>query len=404
MMFQPFQKNIPAYLAILVAGMFFLTQCGTPFSSDQNGTLEKILSANNQKILLPAPDSVLKEYDELFSPVVRRFGLNGSILVAWKGQVIYRHIQGYSDIRKKTPITSQTMFQLASVSKMFTAMAIMMLKEEGKVDYDKPLKSYIPEFPYPDITIRQLLHHTSGLPKYTFFVERYWDNKKPLTSRDIISIMKEQSLRLYATPGSRYLYSNTGYVMLALLVEQISGIDFGTFVQNRIFNPLKMLHTSTFDKSFPKDSLDVAKGFAGSGRNSREYGADVCDGVLGDKGIYSTTDDLLKWYRALFSQSLVSGATWQEAITKSRNSRGQEINYGFGLRLRNSNNQWLYYHNGNWNGFTSSFVIRPADDLCVIVLNNTRQHAGDISARLVQAFLQHHHQMDDSDEPLVLHD
>jgi len=387
---------------LLITAIMWFFGCNTPAPEQAQDALTEVFPAKMSGLNEPLPDSVVAEYEELFEPVVRRFGLNGSVAVAWQGKVLYQHLQGYSDIHQRTPLTPNTLFQLASVSKMFTAMAVMMLQEEGKICYDSTVISYIPEFPYHEVTIRHLLHHTSGLPKYTFFVDHYWDKSQPLSNPDLIRIMKQEGLSLYARPGHRYLYSNTGYAMLALLVERVSGMPFSSFLEHKIFRPLHMLHTRTADQLTGTDTLDIARGFNGSSRRAIRYAPDICDSVLGDKGVFSTAADLIKWYRALVFGALVSPETWSEAITGCQNARGVDIHYGFGLRLKKLANEILYYHNGNWNGFTSSFIVRPNESFCVIVLNNTRQQASALANRLVQVFMKHKgadsKEIDDLDE------
>ncbi|MGM0505108.1 MAG: serine hydrolase domain-containing protein, partial [Bacteroidota bacterium] len=178
--------------------------------------------------------------DSIIQQKTERFHFNGSILVGYKGNCIYNQSFGYADIRKREPLSSDAIFQLASVSKQFTAMAVMILRDQNKLSYDDSVTRYIPDFPYPEMTIRMLLNHTSGLPNYMWLVEHHWKGENPPDNADIMKMMAKHKLSLYFTPGRRFNYSNTGYVVLASVVENVSGMPFADFLGQNIFQPLNM--------------------------------------------------------------------------------------------------------------------------------------------------------------------
>ncbi|MHC2993351.1 beta-lactamase, partial [Pontibacter sp. HJ8] len=296
-------------------------------------------------------------------------GFNGTVLVTKYDQIVYKGAFGYADFKSKDTLTTQTVFQLASVSKQFTAMAIMMLKEQGKLHYDDSVQQYIPDFPYKGITIRQLLTHRSGLPNYTYFSDELWpDSKVDLTNDDVLSLMALHQPKIYYKPDVRFDYSNTGYSLLATVVEKASGLPFATYMQQHIFEPLKMTNTYTFSHALADQTGRVATGHIG-GRRKRA--PDYLDTVLGDKGMYSTVEDLYKWDQALYTQRLVSRETLEEAFKGASVINNKTEAYGFGWRIRQvDSGDTVVYHGGLWHGFNTYLLRNPKDHSAIIVLSN----------------------------------
>jgi CubicO group peptidase (beta-lactamase class C family) len=309
------------------------------------------------------------QLDSIFNYLHKKKGFNGTVLVSKFDQVIYKEAFGYADLRKKDTLSTQTAFQLASVSKQFTAMAIMMLKEQGKIGYDDSVQQYIPNFPYKGITIRQLLNHRSGLSNYTYFSDELWpDRKIPITNEDVLNLMAEHQPQVYYQPNTRYDYSNTGYFLLASIVEKASGMPFASFMQKHVFEPLQMTHTFTFSDSLITQTDQVASGHT---RNRRKRRPDYLDTVLGDKGVYSTVEDLYKWDQALYTQKLVKKETLEEAFTGSRLKRKKDEDYGFGWRIRQlERGDTVVYHAGLWHGYNTYLLRNPTDHSALIVLSN----------------------------------
>ena len=312
---------------------------------------------------------------------------NGNVLVAYKGQCIYNQSFGYSDLLKRKELENDDIFQLASVSKQFTAMAIMILKERNLLNYDDSVTKFIPEFPYPRITVRMLLNHTSGLPNYYWLVEHHWHGKKPPHNEEIIKLLAEHKLNLYFTPGRRWDYSNTGYVILASLVEWISDQKFADFMHKNVFEPLKMDNSFVYSSSFSNSKKDRLSGYYYRGRRYRIIPETVNDGAVGDKGVYSTTSDLFKWDQALYNNVLVSQETLSEAISTFKLRNKYEIPYGFGFRIRTRNDKKIAYHHGKWNGFRTSLLRYVEDTNTVIVLNHTSTSLNNVIIRDIQQVL-----------------
>lgn len=314
-------------------------------------------------------DVIASRFDSLFTGLAQRRGFNGTVLVGVHGNAVYKEAFGYSDLRAKIPLDVRSVFQIASVTKQFTAVAVMMLRERGLLDYDDSVQKFITGFPYKNITVRQLLAHRSGLPNYMYFAGKFWKNKrKPLTNEDLLVMMQRYRPGMEFLPDRRYKYSNTGYAVLASIIEKVSGLPYDEFLEENIFRPLGMNSTFVFNPANKKTIEFQTKGHS---KNKRTYPADFLDGVAGDKGIYSTVDDLFLWDQALYTESLVSRMTLEEAFIPSSYDVKRENNYGFGWRIDTlANGSKVVYHGGWWRGYNSLFVRRLDDHSTIIILSN----------------------------------
>lgn len=321
------------------------------------------------------------QLDSIFTNLHKKKGFNGTVLITKYDQVIYKGAFGYADFQRKDTLTTQTAFQLASVSKQFTAMAIMMLKEQGKLSYDDSVQQFIPGFPYKGISIRQLLTHRAGLSNYTYFSDELWpDRKISITNDDVLNLMKEHQPQVYYQPNTHYDYSNTGYFLLATIVSRASGMPFSTFIQKHIFEPLEMTHTFTYSDSLTMETGKVATGHT---RSRRKRKPDYLDTVLGDKGVFSTVEDLYKWDQALYTKKLVKRETLEEAFSGSLLKKKKNEDYGFGWRIRElESGDTVVYHAGLWHGFNTYLLRNPNDHSALIVLSNlpngSLKHVKDI--------------------------
>lgn len=352
----------------------FLVSCSGSKSESVLDDLYPTEVEEREQVLVPASftaassNKFCSQLDSIFSYLHRRKGFNGTVLVTKYDQVMYRGAFGYADFHRKDTLTTHTAFQLASVSKQFTAMAIMMLQEQGKLRYDDSVQQYIPDFPYSGITIRSLLTHRSGLPNYTYFSDELWPNRKiPITNQDVLKLMEVHRPNIFYKPNTRFDYSNTGYALLASIVVKASGMSFATFLQKQIFTPLEMTHSFTYHELAAKEG-GVANGYI-SGKRKRN--PDYLDNVLGDKGIYSTVEDLYKWDQALYTQKLVKNSTIKEAFTGSGLEKKKEEDYGFGWRIRQvESGDTVVYHGGLWHGYNTYLLRNPKDHSAIIVLSN----------------------------------
>lgn len=321
------------------------------------GTAEKIDS-----VLLAIPD------------------FSGVALIADRGKPIYFKAFGDALLTRQQKNDTATLFELASVSKQFTAAIIMKLQEAGKLEYDDTVEKYIPGLPYPGITIRQLLNHTSGLPEYEKLMDKEWDKTKVAGNADIIAYLKKFHPASLFKPGEKYEYSNTGYVLLASLAEKVSGEDFISVCHKWIFDPLGMTGTDIRTKQ-QKDSIqNFAYGHISGKEKKRFVQADSFPAFnynfwLGNrKGpgrVSSRASDLLKWDRALYSEKILSRKSLDEAFTPFKLKNDSLAQYGFGWMLRiNPKLGKVVWHDGDNPGYRTVIVRFVDADKTIILLTN----------------------------------
>jgi len=322
-------------------------------------------------------DSLLNEFET-------RYRFNGNILVALEGYNVFERSVGYSDPIRKERATPQTIYQLASVSKQFTATAIMLLKADGRLSFDDPAVTYIPELPYKDVTIKHLLNHMGGLPNYMYLTDKYWTKSIPPDNEDAIALMATYKLPAYFKPGARYDYSNTGYMVLATIVERISGMSLNDFLQRRVFTPLHMFSTYIYSTADSSVSRRQADGFRAYRSGYSRIADTRNNGPVGDKGVCSTTGDMFKWDRALYNGAIIKPAILHEAFTPATTNGGKSVPYGYGFRMRDYDGSTVIYHNGLWEGARTNFHRYLNSQNTIIVLNNTSTHINHELVRQIE--------------------
>jgi CubicO group peptidase (beta-lactamase class C family) len=304
---------------------------------------------------------------------------SGVVLIAENSKPIYHKAFGYREFEKQIPLQTSDIFELASVSKQFTAMIIMMLKEKGLLNYDDSVSKYL-EIPYKGITIRNLLTHTSGLPDYQDIMDKYWDKNKVAGNEDCIEYLNKYAPARLFEPGARYAYSNTGYLLLASIAEKASGKDFIELCRKWIFKKLKMKSTDIRTLEAKKATPNFAIGHIYVKDREKYVRADSFPSSdytiwLGNrKGpgrISSTATDLLKWDNALYTNKLISQSTLAEAFTPMKLNNGSLSNYGFGWMLKTDPvSGRIVYHTGDNPGY-KTIILRYIDKKkTIIVLNN----------------------------------
>ncbi|WP_348799662.1 serine hydrolase domain-containing protein [Flavobacterium adhaerens] len=295
--------------------------------------------------------------------------MNGGFLVAKNGQIIYEKYEGYANLRDKTPILPETPIHIASVSKVITATAILKLVNAKRIDLDQKVTDFLAEFPYPDVTVRMLLDHRSGMRNYAYFTDRdksVWDRHNTLTNQDILTIMATKNIGLEHRTGTRFAYCNTNYAMLALIIEKVTKMSYRNAMEEMIFKPLGMKNTFVLD--FDKDKHNVAPSYKA---NRVEIGIDYLDKVYGDKNIYSTPRDLLKFDRARNSSFFLEPELLAQVYKGYSNEHPGTKNYGLGIRMINwTTGKNFYFHNGWWHGFTSSYITLMDEEVTIIALSN----------------------------------
>lgn len=336
------------------------------------------------------------QLDSLFNKLYNSGAFNGNVLVAEKGKIIYEKSFGMASLAENRPLNSQSVFELASVSKQFTAMGIMILKHKGLISYEDSLRKFFPELPYYGITIRQMLNHCSGLPDYMGLFAQNWDSTKIATNADVISLLAIHKPAILFAPGEKFEYSNTGYALLASVIEKVSGKKFGAFLSDEIFRPLKMKNTRVYSRRFDNKSIEnYAYGYVRKTGNEfvlpddhTEYRSMVyaLDGIKGDGTVNATTGDLLLWDRALYGNKLVSSDDWNEAMKRPVMKNGKKSYYGFGWMLDSTETFGSYMnHSGGWPGYRT-FIERHTDhDKTFIILTNMEK--GNIPVTAVRSIL-----------------
>ncbi len=304
---------------------------------------------------------------------------SGVVLIASKGKPLYHKAFGYRNFETKVPLDTTDIFELASVSKQFTAMIMMMLKEENKLTYDDPIKKYLPGLPYSNITIRHLLTHTSGLPDYQAIMDQHWDKTKVAGNDDILRYLKEYHPPIVFKPGEKYEYSNTGYVLLASIAEKASGKDFIDLCRENIFTPLGMKNTDIRSLEEKKLIENFAFGHIYIEEKDRYLLADSFPSFnytiwLGNrKGpgrISSTSADLLLWDRALYQEDLINQETLNDAFTPMQLTNNSLSIYGFGWMLKNDTDNRIVFHTGSNPGYNTKLVRFIDQDKTLIMLCN----------------------------------
>ena len=315
-----------------------------------------------------------KKHREIKAVVDRKIanGFNGNIMVSLRGVVLFDTCVGYANFEKKIPNTANSAFQLASLSKTFTSAAVMLLVEKGQLNLNNTVQDYYPEFPYSGVTLRSLLSHRSGLPyyEYVFDVKTRSEKLYP-NNQDMMRWFSETkpAPKIHNLPDHYFGYNNTNFAILAAIVEKVSKKDFAHFLEEEIFKPLGM--NSSFAATQLNDSL-LTKNRTFGYQYNRRIAFDQYDNILGDKGVFSTISDLLKWDRALKSNVLLNKESLREMYTPRSFEHPGLRNYGYGFRLwLNEKQQTDYvYHTGWWKGYNTIMFMDLRDDFVIIVLSN----------------------------------
>lgn len=339
---------------------------------------EKIYSTRNEKNLQKKAAKV----DSVFQHLQKITGFNGTVLYAEQERIVYQKAFGYADpLKRQQAITINGQFELASVSKMFTATAILILKERGLVDIDKDIRAYIAEWPYEGVTLRHLMTHRSGMPRYEHLADSQWpDKNKPVTNQAMIQLFIQHKPDVYFKPDNGFHYCNTNYALLASVVERVTKEPFYEFMQKNVFKPAGM--TRSFIYHLPADSVlsgyrtEGIPGYDQRGRRLIKVPNDYLNGVMGDKGLFSTVGDLYHFDIALKHEILLKNKTLQEAYSPgSPSRRTRKDNYGFGWRIHAESDSAVY-HYGWWKGYRSFFLRDLGQNKTLIVLTNKSKAPG----------------------------
>ncbi len=375
-------------------------------------------SVKSQQIVDTQPDVVntleqlsLEEIDSVFKAKNRAFKLqdlsalskemlknmNGTILIAIDDKIVVRETSGvvrfYAQIKNyknwskreldsvknlnSNKLKDETIYEFASISKQFTAAAILKLMDEERLCFEDSLGKFFPKIPYPKVTIHQLLSHTSGLPEYFDFPELWFDTSKYLTNKELVDLLILKKPKILFAPGWNYKYTNTNYALLCAIVESVTNMKFEDYLRENIFQPAGLTDI-IFTTEIENDSLHhIARGHLKNGEELPKY---YLNKTMGDKGIYSNPEQLLKWKIAYFDQKKIIPAYLIEKATTKQNyikgsGKAKEL-YGYGVRLEESSVFGkLIYHGGLWRGYQHNMVYRESDNVFMVFLTNYRNSA-----------------------------
>lgn len=324
------------------------------------------------------------QVDALFAPLQRGIQPGAGVLVVWRGAIVHRAAYGYADVENRVPLTVDATFRLDSVSKQFTAMAVMLLAEDGRLKYDDAIAKYLPDLAsYPGITVRNLLNHTGGLPEYYDDIDTShgWP-----TNAEARALLGKMAKPVFA-PGSRYEYSNPGYDMLAQVVEAASGQVFAVFMRERIFEPLRMEHSLIYDTTKPHVERRVL-GYDPDGKGFKLDDEHPLNGIVGSGGVFTTLGDMYLWDQALYGERLVSRATLDQAFTSAVLNDGTKTGYGFGWSIDEYRHSRRIEHGGAWVGFRSHIARHPGIGLTIVILSNRSDfESSDYIDRIADIYL-----------------
>ena len=330
----------------------------------------KVAAFNATPVMPPLSAEEQKKYHDLVAGYLdnmmqsKRF--NGGVLVAKNGVVVYEKYVGFKNLRLKDTLDAHTPFQIASTSKTLTSAAVLQLIQQGKLNLSTPVSQIFPSFPYPDITVKMLLTQRSGLPEYLYFFEKQgWNRTTYATNNDVVNALSSWPLGRAFRADTHFDYCNTNFVLLASIVEKVSGQPFPQYMKENIFEPLKMYDT------YVATVNDTARSAHSFNWDGSMWANDFSDGTYGDKNVYSTPRDLLKWDQALYTDQLINKQLLDSAFTPYSNETRSQHNYGLGWRLMIfPNGKKVVYHNGRWHGFNSAFARLTDEKVTIIMLNN----------------------------------
>jgi CubicO group peptidase (beta-lactamase class C family) len=362
------------YLLGIIACFFVLASCnekkkGHALYIKPQATIDSSTAIASRKTSITEESPKTNIVDSFFTKIYNNNNFNGTVLVTDKGKMIYNKSFGFNNFSSKGPLSEYSIFQLASVSKQFTAVSIMLLQERGRLNYNDPVTKFFPGFPYPEITIDLLLSHRSGLPNYVYFCDEFYSEKdKPISNKKLIELFIQHKPQLYFTPDKKFNYCNTNYCILAAIVEQASQTDFAQFVQKEIFEPAGMKNTY-----IGHDHTGAHKSMTVTGYDDKDLppSEDYMDGLLGDKGVYSCSHDLNIWDQVLYSEKIVKQKTLITAMKPANDDMIGGRNYCYGWRIKSlPDGTPVYYHGGWWKGFNTFFMRNPKDNSSIIILSN----------------------------------
>ena len=363
--------NLPRPLLIIFLVILTFASCASKKESKTNNRfIYNEIDANS--------NPTTSRIDSFFSKRFKLGAFSGAVLFSAHDTIFYKKAFGFANRKNKDSLTINSRFQLASVSKTFTAFGIMLLEKEGKLSFKDSVRKFFPDFPYENISIHQLLVHRSGLPNYMYAADKYWKDKENITldNCDVLDILIGDEPTRYNHPGKRYNYNNTNYAILASIIEKVSGVSYQKFMKQKLFDPIGMINTTIYDKNNAEKNKEKVVGYTNWRRRADNT---YLNGVVGDKGIYSTVEDMNKFSRAIFENFFFTDNEMEVAYQLGNSELYDNDNYGYGWRINMlPDSSKIVYHSGWWKGFRSYFIRSLTDEKTIIVLSNNSR-TGKIS-------------------------
>lgn len=359
--------SIKNLLVVFGLGTITLFSCSSPEAKQKE---IKIDQAKQDSIALIYDSTQAdRQIDAFMQNLHKKSAFNGNVLVAKKGKILYQNSFGWADYLLKDSLNINSQFELASASKPITALGVMKLVQEGKLKLENTVNDFYPNFPYPGITIAQLLSHRSGLPNYVYFSEEAWpDRKKPMSNQDAMNLLIEKHPNRYGAPDGRFHYNNSNFMVLASIVEKVTGKDFAVYMKENIFDPAGMKNTAVYSTVVYEKTPSNVMGHDKVWRRSvvRNY----LDGPVGDKGIYSTVQDMYLLDRAVRDGRIVNEAILDSMYMPRSDAKRSLFSYGYGWRTFSPPENPIVYHTGWWHGFKSLYIRDLKNDITIVLLTN----------------------------------
>jgi len=324
------------------------------------------------------------QIDEIVTDMYAPDDTGISILVSKKGKTIYHKAFGKANLELDVPMTTDNVFELASITKQFTAVSILMLEEQGKLDLQDPITKFIPDYPTKGktITVHHLLNHTSGIKSYTDMASFMSNTRKDMTVDELTDVFKNEPMDF--DPGTKFHYNNSGYILLGKIIEVVSGQSYEDFVEGTIFKKLGMTNSQYGSKS--EVIKNRARGYQpnGDGYKNSDYISMSLPYAAGS--LMSTTGDMLKWQNAIRNNSLIKQSSLQKAINGSKLNNGEEIDYGYGWSKGEVRDVKGYAHSGGIFGYSTNGIYLIKKDVYVIALSNCScKSVGEITEKIAAA-------------------
>ncbi len=357
--------------------LFLITVLLYSCSSSPPETRKQERTASDDKVdsaaLIYDPKKADPRYEDFVMRLHKRSSFNGNVLIAKKGKIVYERAIGWADYLHRDSLKINSVFELASVSKPFTSVGIMMLVEDGKLRLDQNVKEFYPDFPYEGITIKMLLSHRSGMMNYVYFIDGIWkkakrDERPGITNQDVMKLIAEHRPNPYTQPDKKFHYNNSNFMVLAAIIEKVTGQKYSQYMAENVFKPAGLKHTAVYSRAeYEKIPVDVI----GHDRTwRRSVVQNFLDGPVGDKGVYSTIHDLFLFDRALRNGKLLKQASLDSMYASRNDMQKGHFNYGYGWRTFQDQDKKVVYHTGWWHGFRHIYLRQLDDDITVILLSN----------------------------------